>query len=627
MNQVVDQVIDRRMAKLQRQCLATVAKPTDQRSKADLEPLLKFTANLPEFKKLPLMRREEVVRAIELEDFEDGKVVFWQGDEGDKYYVILTGAVDIWGIRQIVKEEEPMDVESKASRRKMSMKDAAAQSRTNRRRQSGMTPRRGSKTSLDDNPRASRNSFMMKTGLGTLDEAAEEEEQAEPGKGEGKDGAERGDKPKQGSSKWGVVKVVTKLGGLQKRAKEKAEAEAEEAAQKEAGIFTPTDNHTLFVTLHPQGAFGELALITNKPRAATVVAKGPTQLLAIAGDDYQRIMVGGMAKAIEEKVSFIKSVPIFKSIEESTHLLATLSYSFHLEIFKRGQVIYREGDKPDFVYIVKDGHCKVLKKSEDKEKKSCALAILGPKTVFGDHEILSNQDRKTTVVADTLTTVYQINPNGFKIMPPIILEELVEAADLRTEFEGDRLASIASTLTGQRRPPRSNFRTGGADLPDTPTFEAGGARLAMNHSMEHFKPQKSLAKADHRKKEKQPHASSQSKYDRPGSMTRTLKSHQASISRASLDRLTRPKKSIGENGVATGVRSSDLAVRLGRSPGIEREQRLRYLKNFKAIQVPSDRELARYSWSRDTDTDVMTSHLSEFKDYKGLSRKYSTSSR
>ena len=36
MNQVVDQVIDRRMAKLQRQCLATVAKPTDQRSKADL---------------------------------------------------------------------------------------------------------------------------------------------------------------------------------------------------------------------------------------------------------------------------------------------------------------------------------------------------------------------------------------------------------------------------------------------------------------------------------------------------------------------------------------------------------------------------------------------------------------
>ena len=77
----------------------------------DLEPLLKFTATLPEFKKLPMMRREEVVRAIEPEEFTDRNVIFWQGDEGDKYYVILTGEIEIWGLRKVVKKETKPDAE------------------------------------------------------------------------------------------------------------------------------------------------------------------------------------------------------------------------------------------------------------------------------------------------------------------------------------------------------------------------------------------------------------------------------------------------------------------------------------------------------------------------------------
>ena len=156
---------------------------------------------------------------------------------------------------------------------------------------------------------------------------------------------------------------MVKLMGITKsKLKEKEEEpEEEEEEDEEEGLFTPTEDHTLYVTLKAQGAFGELALITNKPRAATAVAKGPTTLLAIQREEYQRIMVGGMAKAIQEKVNFLKASPVFKSLEDSTHHLTSLSYSFHLETLQRGAVLYREGDEPESVYIVKEGFCKVHK--------------------------------------------------------------------------------------------------------------------------------------------------------------------------------------------------------------------------------------------------------------------------
>ena len=93
--------------------------------------------------------------------------------------------------------------------------------------------------------------------------------------------------------------------------------------------------------LQAQSGFGELALITNKPRAATVRADGVTLLMVFLREEYQNIIGGGLSKALEEKMSFFKEVSIFKQVEskmQPSHL-QNLVYFFQPKNFNKGEVV------------------------------------------------------------------------------------------------------------------------------------------------------------------------------------------------------------------------------------------------------------------------------------------------
>ena len=54
-------------------------------------------------------------------------------------------------------------------------------------------------------------------------------------------------------------------------------------------------------------AFGELSLITNKPRAATIVAQIPTITATLNRDDYELIILPLEEKKLNDKISFLKN--------------------------------------------------------------------------------------------------------------------------------------------------------------------------------------------------------------------------------------------------------------------------------------------------------------------------------
>ena len=144
-----------------------------------------FTATLPEFKKLPMMRREEVVRAIEPEEFTDRNVIFWQGDEGDKYYVILTGEIEIWGLRKVVKKETKPDAEqmrqNAVARRKMSSMGGMQRRMT---RRNSLTRHGGDEGDEGDGSSSKRRGTrrsIMGGGLGGISEDGDSGEGGEGG--------------------------------------------------------------------------------------------------------------------------------------------------------------------------------------------------------------------------------------------------------------------------------------------------------------------------------------------------------------------------------------------------------------------------------------------------------------
>ncbi|XP_038055384.1 uncharacterized protein LOC119727545 isoform X2 [Patiria miniata] len=112
--------------------------------------------------------------------------------------------------------------------------------------------------------------------------------------------------------------------------------------------------------LRKGSSFGELALLHHSKRTATVSSQGEVQLLAIGREDFFDIFMRGQQPGEEpehvkylRQLSFMKHWPVERLIEHPEMCL------FHF--YKRGQVIVKDSNKSDWIYIVKSGSCQVLK--------------------------------------------------------------------------------------------------------------------------------------------------------------------------------------------------------------------------------------------------------------------------
>ncbi|PNJ32037.1 LOW QUALITY PROTEIN: PRKAR2A isoform 6, partial [Pongo abelii] len=82
-------------------------------------------------------------------------------------------------------------------------------------------------------------------------------------------------------------------------------------------ILVTKDNQTRSVGQYDnRGSFGELALMYNTPRAATIVATSEGSLWGLDRVTFRRIIVKNNAKKRKMFESFIESVPLLKSLED-----------------------------------------------------------------------------------------------------------------------------------------------------------------------------------------------------------------------------------------------------------------------------------------------------------------------
>lgn len=118
-------------------------------------------------------------------------------------------------------------------------------------------------------------------------------------------------------------------------------------------------------TLNAGDSFGELALISERPRAASVRAKEHTCLLVLRKDHFKNILGALSEKRLMSKVRFLQSLPYFFNWSKS--VLVKLAYFFTQFSVKYKQCLYNEGDPTNGIYFIKDGEFKVSKKCEIKQ--------------------------------------------------------------------------------------------------------------------------------------------------------------------------------------------------------------------------------------------------------------------
>lgn len=101
-------------------------------------------------------------------------------------------------------------------------------------------------------------------------------------------------------------------------------------------------------------SFGELALIFNQPRLASIIASEDLHLLSFTSSDYRNVFESEIQNVVE-KIEFFNG--IFPSLS-SAHI-ARFCYLLEEKNFKFNDIIYREGDIADGIYIIRQGEVHV----------------------------------------------------------------------------------------------------------------------------------------------------------------------------------------------------------------------------------------------------------------------------
>lgn len=184
------------------------------------------------------------------------------------------------------------------------------------------------------------------------------------------------------------------------------------------GSTEPTD-----LTKYEQGAvFGELALLYNAPRAATITSIEPGTLYSLDRATFNHIVKDAAAKRRERYEDFLAQVQILSSMEPYER--SKLADAFKEDIFKPGGYVIKEGDTGNVFYFIAEGEATATKTLE-AGKPPVEVMQYKKSDYFGERALIKNEPRAANVIAKTDLTVVSLDRHSFKrLMGPI--EEILK---------------------------------------------------------------------------------------------------------------------------------------------------------------------------------------------------------
>ncbi|KAJ9624918.1 hypothetical protein H2203_004868 [Taxawa tesnikishii (nom. ined.)] len=160
-------------------------------------------------------------------------------------------------------------------------------------------------------------------------------------------------------------------------------------------------------------SFGELALMYNAPRAATVVSTEPSILWQLDRVTFRRILMDSAFQRRRMYESFLDSVPLLNTLtpyerSKIADALETKKYPANTEIIK-------EGDIGDNFYILESGAAAVYKRGHDNKLKTYEKG-----DYFGELALLDDKPRAASVISETEVKVAMLGKDGFqRLLGPV----------------------------------------------------------------------------------------------------------------------------------------------------------------------------------------------------------------
>lgn len=159
-------------------------------------------------------------------------------------------------------------------------------------------------------------------------------------------------------------------------------------------IETPDDDLKTVFTYENEGNFGELALLYNMPRAASVRAETDGSLWALDRQTFRKIVLKSAFQKRKMYESFLENVSLLECLEKYER--ENIADALVSQAYSPGDIVVKQGDRGDGMYFVETGRLAVLKLMDGEEKE---VNELHPGKYFGELALVNHAPRQATVVA------------------------------------------------------------------------------------------------------------------------------------------------------------------------------------------------------------------------------------
>mmetsp|Transcript_31856 Transcript_31856/g.28207 ORF Transcript_31856/g.28207 Transcript_31856/m.28207 type:complete len:396 (+) Transcript_31856:5-1192(+) len=168
-----------------------------------------------------------------------------------------------------------------------------------------------------------------------------------------------------------------------------------------------TKEITFTKSLTEGNAFGELALLYETPRSATITALTDCTTWVLDQMTFKTVIMSSAIKERNIRLNFIDNIKVFEKM--SRYEKIKLLDGLQVQYFEGNDVIVQEGDVGEYFYIIEEGNVECIKE-EGKE----VIRELDPGDYFGELALIeSDQKRTLTVKAKSDCKLLVLNRDTF----------------------------------------------------------------------------------------------------------------------------------------------------------------------------------------------------------------------
>ena len=189
--------------------------------------------------------------------------------------------------------------------------------------------------------------------------------------------------------------------------------------------------------------FGELALLFDSPRAASITCQTTVTLWAVTRQIFREIVAKTATTTLSARCNFLQSVPAFLSLDPVK--IAKLGSALVEETFQPGDFIINQGEIGDKFYVLEDGDCEVVLAVEENDPVRVSTLQVGD--WFGEMALLNNAPRVASVRAINVVKALSLTTQQWHTLLGTALAGMMRQTSLRERqlsSTRDRVATLGA---------------------------------------------------------------------------------------------------------------------------------------------------------------------------------------